>query len=150
MPLLKLLKEHQIIALDTAIFIYHFEKDNCYFPATQILFHNIQSLHNKGVTTVVTLAEILIRPMQLENVEAIEDYKIVLNNFPGLTIIDIDQKICILAAQLRTKYSIKLPDAFQIGGALIKEATLFITNDNKLKKVKELKVIVLKDLLEIF
>jgi predicted nucleic acid-binding protein len=148
MPLNKLLKEHRTIAIDTSVFIYHFEKDNCFFPITQSLFNNIQSHCSEGVTTVVTLAEILIKPIQIENIEAIEDYKIVLNNFPGLTILDIDQKICILAAQLRSKYKIKLPDAFQIGGALIKPATLFITNDKKLKKIDEIKVITLNDLLK--
>lgn len=147
MLLSELLKKHHIIALDTATFIYHFEKDNPFFEATSVLFRNIQSHQIEGITSVVTLAEILVRPMKIKDIEIIEDYKIILNNFPNLTILNIDQNIAILAAELRAKYKIKLLDALQIAGGLIKEATLFITNNKKLKLVQEIKVVTLRDLI---
>ena len=37
------------------------------------------------------------------------------------------------------------PDALQIGTAIVSSAGCFVTNDEKLKKVKEIEVILLKD-----
>jgi predicted nucleic acid-binding protein len=143
----KLIKGKSLVALDTALFIYHFEKENRFFPATSYVFEQIENDRIKAVTTVISLAEILVKPMQIGAVQAIEDYQIVLNNFPHLTILDIDQKMTFVAAEIRSSYGIKLPDALQIAGGLVSGANLFITNDKKLKKVKEIKVITLLDLL---
>ncbi|MCX5750065.1 MAG: PIN domain-containing protein [Candidatus Saganbacteria bacterium] len=143
----KLIKENSLVALDTALFIYHFEKENNFFPVTSFVFEQIESGRISAVTTVISLAEILVKPMQLGSVQAIEDYQIILNNFPHLTILNIDQKLTFVAAELRASYGVKLPDALQIAGGLVSGANIFLTNDKKLKKVKEIKVITLSELL---
>lgn len=143
----RLLKEHKILALDTAPFIYHFEENDRYLPATSFLFQGLQQNKIHAVTTVISLSEILVRPFQSESYNIAEDYKIVLNNFPNLTIVGINQNIAFLAAELRAKYSIKLPDALQIAGGLLNNATLFITNDKSLKKIKTIKIALLDELI---
>lgn len=56
---------------------------------------------------------------------------------------DIDRNVAVESAKLRAKYKIKTPDAIQLTSGLINGAKAFITNDGNLKKVKEIKIIVL-------
>ena len=46
---------------------------------------------------------------------------------------------------LRAQYNIRIPDALQIATALESGATVFVTNDRRLKKVQDLHVIVLQE-----
>jgi predicted nucleic acid-binding protein len=60
---------------------------------------------------------------------------------------DITPALAERAAEIRATYGIRLPDAFQIATALLHKATHFLTNDNRLARVRELEVLVLADYL---
>ncbi len=143
-----LLKDHALLALDTSIFIYHFKADPKYIALTRRIFSSIEKGKNQAVSTVISLSEILVKPLEEENFNAAEDYKIMLERFPNFALVPIDSKMAFSSAALRAKYKIKTPDALQIAGAIQKSATLFITNDKQLKKIEEIKVILLNDLME--
>ncbi len=51
-----------------------------------------------GVTSVITLLEVLVRPKMDHNISAIEDYKSILSNFPNLEIVPVDNKIADIAS----------------------------------------------------
>lgn len=146
--LFPLLKNHEMLALDTSVFIYHFKADPKYVGLTRRIFSSIEKGKNQAISTVISLSEILVKPLEEENFNAAEDYKIMLERFPNFTLIPIDSKIAFASAALRAKYKIKTPDALQIAGAIQKNATLFITNDKQLKKIEEIKVVLLSDLLD--
>ena len=57
-------------------------------------------------------------------------------------------EISEMAASLRAKYSIKTPDAIQIATAVITGSSFYITNDASLKKVDEVRIMLLKDMLK--
>ena len=59
----------------------------------------------------------------------------------------IDEKLAEAAALIRARYRFRLPDALQIAAAIEGEATLFITNDKRLKKIDAIEVLVLDDYL---
>ena len=46
------------------------------------------------------------------------------------------------------KYNLKTPDAIQISIGVLNGAQIFLTNDINLKQVKEIKVILLDDLID--
>jgi predicted nucleic acid-binding protein len=50
-----------------------------------------------------------------------------------------------LAAELRVRYNLSLPDAFQVAAAMEGGCDAFLTNDMTLKRVTELNVIVLEE-----
>ena len=50
------------------------------------------------------------------------------------------------AAELRVSYGIKLPDALQIAVALIAGCDVFLTNDDRLKRVTDLQILVIEEL----
>lgn len=60
--------------------------------------------------------------------------------------VDIDRDVADQAAELRARYNLSLPDAFQAAVALAAGCDAFLTNDATLKRVSELSVIVLDEL----
>jgi predicted nucleic acid-binding protein len=52
-----------------------------------------------------------------------------------------------MASRLRAKYSMRTPDALQIAVGVLYGATKFLTNDPDLKRVSEIKILVLDDYL---
>ena len=60
---------------------------------------------------------------------------------------DIDRNVARESAKLRAKYRIRIPDAIQLASGLINGAKAFITNDENLKRIKEIKIIVLNEVI---
>jgi predicted nucleic acid-binding protein len=60
----------------------------------------------------------------------------------------LDVKIARKSAELRAKYGFRTPDAIQLATAFTEKAEVFITNDENLKRVDGIEVIVLQDLVE--
>jgi len=50
--------------------------------------------------------------------------------------------------KLRANYNINTPDAIQIATSLEVKADIFITNDANLKKISEIKVLLLSEMLK--
>ncbi|MFH1601480.1 MAG: PIN domain-containing protein [Candidatus Shapirobacteria bacterium] len=61
---------------------------------------------------------------------------------------EINQEIADWAAMLRRNYHIATPDTLQIATAAVSKAKLFVSNDKNCQKIKEIKVLVLKDYLD--
>jgi predicted nucleic acid-binding protein len=130
------------------VFIYHLEDHPTYAPLTQLLFEAWEEGRNLGITSVITLFEILVKPKREGLEEVAQDYLELLTTYPNLTIVEVDLEVAKLAAELRAKYRIRTPDALQLATALQAKAGGFITNDERLKRIKELEVVLLDDLLE--
>ncbi len=142
-----LFKGYQVIGIDTTAFIYHFEGNERYLPLTRTLFEMVESGRLEGVTSTITLMEILVKPKREGRNDAVEEYKFLLQTFPNLKIRPVDVEVAEKAAGIRAKYGVRPPDALQIGAALAEKAEAFITNDHKLKKVREIEIIVMKEAL---
>ncbi|MFQ6064322.1 MAG: type II toxin-antitoxin system VapC family toxin [Candidatus Bathyarchaeia archaeon] len=139
-----LLEKHPIIGIDTVAFIYHLEENHMYLPFTNVLFEMVENGIIKGVTSVITVMEILVKPKKERNEQAIQEYKFILQTFPNLKIKPIDFHTAEKAAELRAKYGIKPPNAIHLAAALTERANAFVTNDEKLKQVEEIETIVMK------
>lgn len=126
-------------------FIYHFEGNKFYGEIVKQLFLQLQESNLTAVTSVLTLAEILAFEKLQKDKILFEDTKTKLRSTPNLGIIPVDEIISEIAAILKYKYTIPLPDAIQIATALVRGQEVFITNDHRLKKVEEIKVIILDD-----
>jgi len=146
----KFLAQHKRIGVDTMVFIYHLQDHPTYAPLTHAIFEAWEEGENSGITSVITMLEILVKPKRDGNFEAARDYEELLTTYPNLHILDIDLQVATLAADLRAKYRIRTPDALQIATALRAGASGFITNDEQLKQVAEdgIEVLLLDDLLQ--
>lgn len=130
------------IGLDTNIFIYYFHKDKDFGENAREVFQLLASDKKKAITSIITLTELLALKMSDKDVTILQN---TFFQIPNLSMFDIDQKIALEAAKIRREYGYRLPDAIQLATATHTKADLFITNDIRLKKYKETKVILLEE-----
>ncbi|MBA7497370.1 hypothetical protein ES704_00098 [subsurface metagenome] len=138
----------KIIGLDTMVFIYHFEENQIYSPLTFSIFESLEKGHFNAITSILTLLEILVKPKRENNLILTERYKILLETFPNLQVKTLDENIADVASSLRANYNINTPEAIQLATSLEAQADIFITNDTSLKKVTEIKVLLLSEMLK--
>jgi predicted nucleic acid-binding protein len=134
------------IGVDSMIFIYQFSDHPQYSAFTNVFFELLEKGKIKAVTSTISIIEILAKPEEEKNMEITQEYEKILNNFPNLELVAVDNTVARLSAKLRGTYkTIKVPDAIQIAVTILKNYPVFLTNDIKLKQIKELKVITLQD-----
>ena len=138
----------KIIGLDTMVFIYHFEENQAYSPLTFSIFESLEKGNFKGITSILTLLEILVKLKKENNSLLVERYKLLLETFPNLQVQEINENIADIASSLRANYNINTPDAIQIATSLEVKADIFITNDVNLKKISKIKVLLLSEMLK--
>jgi predicted nucleic acid-binding protein len=92
----------------------------------------------------VTLAECLVHPYKHGDTLLVERFRNVITAGVHTRYVGVDD-VAENAAELRARYNLSLPDAFQIAAALAAGCEAFLTNDNGLKRVTELRVLVLDD-----
>jgi len=131
-----LLKNHSVIGFDTPFFIYHFEDHPHYAPLSEIVFTALEKGSHQGITSYLTLMEILIKPKTEGLPQVARDYEYYLATFPNLTFYEMGIDIARKASDLRATERIKTPDAIQLATAITHGATAFLTNDKTLERVK--------------
>jgi len=123
------LNRHRLIGADTMVFIYHLEDHPMYAPLTELIFESWESGNTSGVSSVITLLEILVKPKREGNSEAARDYKELLTTFPNLQMVDLDAELADKASDLRARFNLKTPDKRIIG--TVGRTLLISNNDNR-------------------
>jgi predicted nucleic acid-binding protein len=141
------IEKHRVLGLDTAPLIYFIEDVTPYADLLNPVFERLESHTLDAVTSTISLAEILTKPFLDKNFTLVDEIKFTIRTFSTLSMVAIDEKLAEAAALIRARHAIRLPDALQIAAAIQGEATLFITNDKRLKKVDGVEVLVLSDYL---
>ncbi|NLV76172.1 MAG: type II toxin-antitoxin system VapC family toxin [Tissierellia bacterium] len=129
------INNRETILLDTNCFIYYFEDNPNYADKLEKIFIEIQDGKNEAFMSIISFMEILVKPKKYNNVFLENRYKLILSNYPNLSIIDVDYKIADIASRLRAYYNIKTPDAIILATGISMNVDYFITNDIKLKSV---------------
>jgi predicted nucleic acid-binding protein len=144
MELGRLLKGKTVF-IDTAPLIFFIEKNPKYSAIVKPVVALIDSGQAKGVTSTITLLEVLVLPLREGNKKLADAYRSILLSSKNLETCEISNAISEKAAALRAKYGFKTPDSIQLATAIMRRADYFLTNDLALKQVKEIKVVVLED-----
>ena len=132
----------KVVALDSNIFIYQFENNPDFISSTQAIFSKLTRNKIQIVTSIVSLIEMLSYPAPQSVLDRIRtDFF----STPGLTVYNVDEAIGLEAARIRRKIKIRLPDAIQLATAIFAKATIFVTNDESMKRFKKIKVVMLKE-----
>lgn len=85
-------------------------------------------------------------PTYFKRMMLIQKYQSILGNSVGFDLIPLSKSIAYQAAELRAKYTLKTPDAIQIATAIQTNCHAFLTNDKGLKRIVELQIWILDDL----
>lgn len=134
------------VFLDTAPVIYYVESHPDYAEHTHAIFDRLDRGEFSAVTSPITLAECLIAPYRANLSIVIDAFLDLIVSGTNTTFIPIGESAARRAAQLRTRYNLTLTDAIQIAAALDANCDAFLTNDKHLRRVTELRVLVLDDL----
>ena len=97
----------------------------------------------QGVTSIITMIEACVLPQRQGRRDLVQAYERALLHSQQVQMLSVDAVLARRAVSLRADYAIRVPDALQIAAALEAGATAFVTNDQRLEKVKELTVLVL-------
>ena len=136
---------HAIAGLDSSIWIYHFEANERYALLAADILRRVQAGRPSGIISVVTLLELTVQPYRLGKPEIATHYEALLSHFPNLTIVSTNRTIARRAAELRAVYGLRTADAILIATALVSGATVWITNDRALQRLKGVIDVVLLD-----
>ena len=137
----------QRICIDTAPIIYFIEHHAKYQNIIRPVFAEIASGNIEAITSTITLLEVPVHPLRTGDETLAEKYRDILLSSEGLTTFEIFHEVSEMASRLRAKYSIRTPDAIQIAVENLYHATKFLTNDPNLRKVSDIKILVLDDYL---
>jgi predicted nucleic acid-binding protein len=135
-----------VLGIDTAPLIYFVERDPAFVDVMRELLRRIDAGILRGFSSVVTLTEILSKPKQAGLVELASACRDILLKSRNFTLVPIDALVAERAADLRARYNLRTPDAFQIAAALHAGCEGFLTNDRALQRVTEPRILMLADL----
>ncbi len=139
-------KNVALLAFDTAPIIYFVEANPNYDALVTAIFQRVDDAEIIGLTSVISLCEVLVYPIRHKNIALKQRYLNILQNSPNFSTKSINSSIAETAAELRAKYNLRTPDALQIAAALGNNCDAFLCNDKDLKRVNEIKVIILDDM----
>ena len=140
------LKAGDIIFLDTAPFIYFFQKHPDYFPAMEMLFNRLYETDAQAITSIITYIELTTHPARQGKSQLVRKYRDYLTNSENISLFPLDLNIADQAVDLRAQHHFKTPDAIQLGTAVACGADYIITNDHNWQRFKEIRIVMIGDL----
>lgn len=130
----------EIVYLDTNFWIYYLENHPKFGKVCQNFLKRCLNDRTTIITSALTLTEIFVLPIKESNIPLIQTYH-QLFSLPNIQIIDINQAIAFEASKIRATYNFSTPDCLHLSTAIIKKCQLFVSDDDDLKKIKDIKVI---------
>lgn len=137
---------HRLIALDTSIWIYHFEGSTAYGRAADSVLQAVSEGQVAGVASELVLLELLVAPLKKGAQDTADEIELTLLHFPHLQLAPITRGILARAAEIRARYGLRTPDAIMIATAIESDATLAVTNDRDWQKVDDIEILLLQGL----
>lgn len=132
--------------VDTPPLIYYVEKHPNYEARSRAIFERIDTGDISGFSSVIALTEVLTVPLRAGDTVIEKMCHDILLRSRNFTLLMIDTPIAEQAAQLRARYNLRTADALQVAAGLAAGCQAFLTNDAKLARVMELRVLLLDDL----
>lgn len=121
------LAEGATVLVDTSPFIYLLEDHPVFLPRFIGLFEAAERGEIRLALSTITLAEILTGPHKAGLPDLAKRYETALAS--RHLVVPISASIASLAAQLRARYRLKLPDTLQLATALDIGAAALVTHD---------------------
>jgi uncharacterized protein len=118
--------------LDTNILIFSVEQGNPWSEMLRELFEEIDGRVIHALTSELTIAEVLVKPIALGEDDLIETYNQLLAANSIIRTVPIDRPILGLAAELQSRLGIRLMDAIHVATAKVCACEFFLTNDEPL------------------
>lgn len=124
----------QEVYLDSNIIIYAFEgMDATSLRGLKVIFSDLATGVTHARTSLITRAEVLVRPLRDKQDELVRVYSELLSGTKDITVQAVDVDIVDHAAALRARHdSLRLPDALHLATAIHCHCRYFLTSDRRL------------------
>jgi len=132
--------------IETAPFIYYVEDHPNYADKMESIFSAISKTGVEITTSVITLTEALTKPLKVGDRVVEQAYRTLLQGAKHIELVPVTTRIAERAARLRAEHNLRTPDALHLAAALELDSDAFLTNDLTLRRVKELRVLVLDEI----
>ena len=126
------------VLVDSAPWIYVLEGRPRFAPKFTGLFEAADRQELELALSTITLSEILAGPCKNGHTALAKRYEKALTSY---RVVDLSTPIALLAAQLRARFTLKLPDAIQVATALDNGADALVTHDRDFSKVRGISVL---------
>jgi len=137
---------HRLIALDTSVWIYHFEGSAAHGRTADSVLEAVSEGRVAAVASELVLLELLVAPLKKGAQDVADEIELTLLHFPHLQLAPMTRAVLVRAAEIRARYGLRTPDAVMVATAIESGATLSVTNDSAWRKVREIEVVLLQDL----
>jgi predicted nucleic acid-binding protein len=132
--------------VETAPLIYYVEEHPTYIERMEAIVRFIEDTPIEAVSSVISLTEVLSQPIKKGRNDLEQAYLNILSSGARFRLLPVSQAIAESAARLRAQHNLRTPDALHVATALDSACDAFLTNDNGLKRVTEITVLLLDDL----
>jgi len=124
------LPDGQRIILDTSSLIAYLNGGEQVSPvAAHVIDEFVKGGRNPAVIAMVTVMEVLVRPLRLGVREPYEHLLEFLAHFPNLRPLSVDLVVAQEAASLRATHRFSTPDALIVASGLVAQVGHLVTND---------------------
>lgn len=121
------------IYLDANVFISAYENRGAHSDHAWWILDAVEGGEFSAVTSELTLAEVLVGPIRDGDEVLAKDYNEVIAPGDALSIVPVDRKTLIEAANLRAmRRSLRLPDAIHVATARLNECRYLVSDDRRL------------------
>jgi predicted nucleic acid-binding protein len=135
------------VYLDTNIIIYAVEGYEIHAAPIKSLLQGLTEEEIIGVTSDLTVAEVLVKPKRDGNARLEDAYRRFLRPTKAMCTTTISREILEAAAGIRATSALRMPGAIHWATALVEHCDSFLTNDDGFKNVAGVRVVMLSDLL---
>lgn len=143
--LVEALDGYDAIGIDTSPFIYYIDDHPQYAGLVRIVLDHLSTGASRGVTSVITMMEVSVKPLREQRPALANAQAIMLERLPNLNILPIRSPDAWRAGALRASNTLRPADALQIATCIGAGASLFVTNDRRLRQINAIDVLVLDD-----
>jgi predicted nucleic acid-binding protein len=134
------------VFLDANVFIYYLQEHPRFAPCIEPVFDLIASGKIEAVASVLTLLEILVRPLREGRLDLADQYAAMLAGSDHLQLLPVNAEIARRGSEIRaSSRSVRTPDAIQIATADVANARVFLTNDRGIRAVAGTRTLLLED-----
>lgn len=128
--LLEMVPEHDRLLLDTTVLAAFFDATDATHPVARHIVNEMAGTgRNSAVVSMITVMEILIRPLRASP-PGHHTVLAFLRNHPNLVCAPVDLQVAQEAAGLRAEKRFSPPDALIVGTGLATQVGHLVTNDH--------------------
>lgn len=146
MKVVDALQSVERIYVESAPLIYYVEENPTYIDRMDVVIDIMLRNAIQGVCSVLILTEVLPIPLRTGRKALVQEYQNILLNSREFVCLEINRQIAELAANIRAQYNVRTPDSLHLATAIHTNCDAFLTNDLGLKRITELRILVLDEL----